>query len=185
MGRYEHLIASLQEFEGLITHMYLDTKGFVTVGVGQMLPNAEAAKQLKFVNATTLDPATSEEIETDYHTVNDQDPGLRAAHYQPFTKLTLPQPEIDALLRKRIQEFETGLKREFPEYESYPEEAQEGLFDMAYNLGLSGLTNKFPSFTEAAKRQDWAKCAEECRRRGIGDRRNNKTRELFERAAEQ
>lgn len=167
----------------MVEHMYLDTKGYVTVGVGQMVPTADAAKKLGFENATTHDPATPEEIEEDYDSVSNQDPGYRAAHYKQFTKLALPLREIEALVAKRIQEFEAGLRREFPDYDSFPEAAQEGLFDMAYNLGLSGLTDKFPNFTAAARRQDWATCALECRRRGISDERNRKTRELFERAA--
>lgn len=183
MTYHERLIDSLKESEGLVRHMYLDTRGFVTVGVGQMLPDAESAKHLPFINVATLEPATPEEIESDYQSVKNQPPGLRAALYEAHTKLALPLPDIEALLRRRIEEFEEGLREEFPDYDAYPEDAREGLFDMAYNLGLSGLVRKFPTFTAAAKRQDWATCARECHRQGIGEYRNRKTRELFERAA--
>ncbi len=54
---------------------------------------------------------------------------------------------------------------------------------MAFNLGVTGLVNKFPTFTRAAREGDWGKCADECRRRGISDERNEKTKELFNEAA--
>ncbi len=40
--------------------------------------------------------------------------------------------------------------------------------------------NKFPTFTKAAREKDWATCAKECERLGIGDRRNEMTKKLFE-----
>lgn len=33
---------TLEEYEGRIDHLYLDTKGKVTVGIGHMIPNAPA-----------------------------------------------------------------------------------------------------------------------------------------------
>ena len=54
--------------------------------------------------------------------------------------------------------------------------------DMAFNLGNVGLVRKFPTFTRAARAKDWLTCARECQRRGIGDRRNEQTRQLFEAA---
>ena len=78
------------------------------------------------------------------------------------------------------EEFEEGLQSNFQEYGSYPDEIRLGLIDMAFNLGNAGLVDKFPIFTKAARVKDWATCANECRREGIGDHRNEMTKKLFE-----
>ena len=51
--------------EGSIPHMYLDTVGKVTIGVGNMLPTVASAKKLAFVNRITKKKATDKEIDAD------------------------------------------------------------------------------------------------------------------------
>ena len=53
----------LFEYEGNVPHMYLDTKGFVTVGVGHLLKDVEAAKKMPFVVRDTSVSATVKQIE--------------------------------------------------------------------------------------------------------------------------
>ena len=50
--------ALIKRGEGCISHMYLDTVGKVTVGVGNMLPTAEAAVELPFIDRDTGASAT-------------------------------------------------------------------------------------------------------------------------------
>ena len=173
----------LKDGEGSISHMYLDTVGKVTVGVGNMLPDADAAVALAFVRRETGERATDAEIRADFASVSAQKMGKLASSYKHATKLDLPDDAIDALLDKRIAGFESGLRKDFPDYDDYPESAKLGLMDMAFNLGNSGLVNKFPSFTRAARARDWAKCAKECERKGISKTRNDEVRHLFESTA--
>ncbi len=51
--------------EGCISHMYLDTVGKVTVGVGNMLPTADAATALPFIRTGSGNNATENEIRAD------------------------------------------------------------------------------------------------------------------------
>jgi len=50
----EQSLEKLKEFEGSVPWMYRDTVGKVTVGVGFMLPNAEAAQALAFHQGARL-----------------------------------------------------------------------------------------------------------------------------------
>ena len=97
-----------------------------------------------------------------------------------YTKLILVDDELDQLLDRRIDEFETGLVKDFPQYERYPEAARLGMLDMAFNLGNWGLVNKFPSFTRAARAEDWAECRAQCTRTGIANSRNKEVEVLFD-----
>ena len=54
---------------------------------------------------------------------------------------------------------------------------------MIYNLGASGIENKFPSFTAAIKARDWQKAADESHRTGISGTRNDYVKDLLEKAA--
>ena len=184
MSRLDRAIELLKEGEGNIPHMYVDTRANVTVGVGQLLPTVAAAQELPFVRRDTGEAATPENIEADFKEVKKQPTGKLAQSYKSATKLDLPANEIDALLERRIDGFEAELRGEFPQYDSYPEDAQLGILDMAFNLGTNGLVAKFPAFTKAARAQDWATCAEECHRLGVGDVRNEVTKALFESAAD-
>lgn len=184
MSNFEEQRRSMiKDGEGCIPYMYLDTVGKVTVAVGQMLPTVAAAAALTFSRRDNGNRATAAEISQDYQSVAQQPPGRPATSYKQFTQLDMPEDAIDALLDKRIAEFEAALRGDFPEYDSYPDEAKLGLMDMVFNLGNSGLINKFPTFTRAARAKDWRTCANECERGGIGDARNAMTKKLFEDAA--
>jgi len=165
--------------EGSIPHMYLDTVGKVTVGVGNMMPTAETAVELPFIHADSSLPATDDEVGNEFAFISQQTQGRLAGSYKEFTSLILTDEYIDELLDQRIEGFVQQLKRDFPNYDHYPEPARLGLIDMAFNLGNSGLINKFPSFTRAAREEDWASCQRECHRRGISDTRNEEVKTLF------
>lgn len=173
--------ALIRSGEGSIPHMYLDTEGYVTVGVGHMMPSAADAQTLPFVHRDTGNAATADEIATDYNAVKARPYGqsYTAHSFEPYTKLILPDNEIDALLDRRIAEFETGLRNDFDGFDDYPDRARLGLLDMAFNLGNSGLVDGFPSFTAAARAGDWAACAKECHRKGIRETRNEEVKQLF------
>lgn len=165
--------------EGCISHMYLDTVGKVTIGVGNMLPTAEAATEHPFVHADSGIPASADEIRAEFDLLCQQQSGKVAGSYQEYTRLVLTDEYIDELLDQRIDGFEQQLKRDFPKYDTYPEAAMLGLIDMAFNLGNRGLVDKFPSFTRAAQAEDWSSCEQECTRRGISNTRNEEVKSLF------
>lgn len=173
---------SIRAHEGCIDHMYLDTRGNVTIGIGQLVPSADDAKSLKLYMRDSGEPADDQQIVDEYNTVMAQQAGLAAQRYKQFTKLELRHGDIEAMLDHHIDEFAGDLDREISGFEQFPDAAQEALMDMAFNLGVSGLVHKFPKLINAASHQDWDTCAAECERRGIGDDRNRATRALFDSA---
>ena len=85
--------------EGRVDHMYLDTKGLVTVGVGFLLSTLDSAIRLNFQRDGRK--ATEEEIAIDYGTVKIQSKGMMANYYKRFTHCYLSDEEIDLLLDER------------------------------------------------------------------------------------
>lgn len=175
------VIERTKRFEGVINHMYLDSKGFVTVGVGYLLPNADSASKLTFVLKSNGNPATKTEKESDWNTISQQEKNHQPAYYDQFAKLKLNQEDINTYLDQKLQSCEKELMNLFTEseYSHYPQKAQEALLDMIFNLGLTQFINKFPNLVNAVKKKDWKTAANECHRLGISESRNNEIKELF------
>lgn len=162
--------------------MYVDTEGYVTVGIGNMLPNAAAARLLSFVNRTTKNSATSSEITADFDNVSKQKKAMRAGAYRQFTNLDMPNLEIDRLFRKRSDEFLVQLRSCYPKYDTFPIAARLAILDLAFNLGAAALKKKWPNLNDATEKQDWAAAAKNCLRPRANSARNTATVALFEKA---
>jgi GH24 family phage-related lysozyme (muramidase) len=180
---FDQIKALIGPFEGSIPFMYVDTKGYVTVGIGNMLPNAGAAQQLAFVNRASGSTASAAEVATDFANVAKQPKAKAARWYEQFTALDLPDPEVDRLFQGRVEEFQTQLRREYPRYDSYPDGAQLALLDMAFNLGAGALKTKWPKLNQAIDSLDWGAAAGECERPEANPARNAAVKALFEGAA--
>ena len=187
---YPRLISLLKRGEGSVNHLYLDTVGKVTVGVGNMLPTAESAGKLPFRHRFSDNRANINDIIIEYGKIKQLPYGKDrpASFYAPYCELYLPEREIDKLLGSRVQEFLKSLRMQFRGFDDYPEAAQLGIMDMIFNLGptklfASAQDGGFPKFCLAVRQQDWATCANECHRRGIADERNNEVKNLFLEAA--
>lgn len=129
----------LEFYEGLVDHMYLDTKGFLTVGIGHLLPSVASAQQVDFFRRKDNIKATHNEIKTDYETVGKQRKGMLAGNYKRHAKVFLKRAAIDALTNKHIESFEKELKLVYKAFGSFPTEVRLALFDMIFNLGMTKL----------------------------------------------
>ena len=160
--------------------MYLDTnkQATVTVGVGEMIPNAEAALDYRFrrPNAEFADRA---EIIAEFTRVKQMTPGYSAKAYRRSDSLLLADEDIDEALRKTMSECITDLASLFPDFHDYPAPAKVALIDMCFNLGVTKLRLNFPKFCQLVKLQRWEAASLECHRIGPSEERNAWTKEQF------
>lgn len=178
-------IQMIKEEEGNISHLYKDTKGKITIGVGYVVRNLDAALKLDFIDKSSGARASQEDIRKEYETIERLPfgQGYPAVYYAKYTRLVLSSTEINRLLNIMVAEKEKEVALRLPLYEEYPEDVQRVLIDMAYNLGTTGLFNKFPKFIEAIKAKKWSEASKECRSRDISEERNQKRKSLLERAS--
>ncbi len=174
----------LEEYEGKIEHMYKDTKGFITVGIGHILKDLGAAQVLDFVHRTTNKKATKDEIKIDFETIKKQRSGLFAPLYKKHTKIKLTSITIDQLTNKHIDSFESELKQVYgaAKFKKFPSEVKLALFDMIFNLGMTELRTGFPKLNKNIKAKDWAKAAKESRRKDVALARNKYVKNLLSKA---
>jgi GH24 family phage-related lysozyme (muramidase) len=173
----------LKKHEGIVSHMYLDVAGLVTIGVGFLLPAPSAAVALALTRRDTGAPASAEEKSADWNAVHAQPKAQPAGRYLPLTSLEMPDAVIDSELSARIAAFARNLQSRFPTFAGFPDPVQLGLLDMIYSLGPSGLFRGFPEFCSAVDRQEWAVCAREGIRGNVSPTRNEELQQLFQRAA--
>lgn len=177
------LRTNLEKYEGKVNHMYLDSRGYVTVGIGHLIANVAEAQKLAFKNSRNL-PASGAEIKSDYDSVKKQPANRVASFYSKFASLTLPDAEINKLTDKHINTFEAELKRIYAGFEDFPSEVRLALFDLIFNLGMTDLNNNWPKFNAAIQAKDWQEAANESNRAApISAARNKYVKDLLETAA--
>lgn len=182
MSYLDDSLAHLEIFEGTVPWMYLDTRGFITVGVGELLASAAKAVTLAFVDPDGR-PSTQDSILGEFNRVSRLVPAKVAAFYRSATSPLLPHAAIDTLLMNHLNLFDRQLAARFPNYASFSDPAKLGLLDMIYNLGQVGLFQHFPNFMAAVEKQDWLVAAANCHRVGPSQARNDWTRQQFLAAA--
>jgi len=173
-------VAATASFEGRIHWMYLDTnkQATVTVGVGQMIPNAQAALRYRF-RRPNAEVANNDEIVAEFTRVKEMRPGYSAKAYRRSDSLLLADEDIDEALRQTMSDCVVDLASLFPDFHDYPAPAKIALVDMCFNLGLTKLRLDFPKFCQAVKAQRWQAASVECHRIGPSEERNEWTKEQF------
>jgi GH24 family phage-related lysozyme (muramidase) len=183
-------------FEDRIPHMYLDSRGNVTVGYGHLILDAMAATSLGFVDRATLTAVAKADVVTAFNKVKNS--GLvntRADVFKSLTSIDLPDPKIDALFVDDSKEFLRQLRHIFPDFDSFPQKAKWGLLDLIYNLGIVKFRGLFTQFQNAVKERNWRRAAAQSSRSETDPRtqkivagvvsRNAEVRRWFKDAAKQ
>ncbi len=176
------------EVENFVPHMYLDSEGNVTVGIGTLLPDAATAETLPFVRRGSNVAATSQEIKRDFSSVKNS--GLtntRAPGFRHLTNIDLSEAESELKALTDMKDFIRIIRSSdnFPEFDTYLVAAKMGLLDMVYTLGAKRTRERFPDFTSAVRRRNFKLAAQESHRKQPSAKRNQTVRDWFLQAARQ
>jgi len=173
--------------EGHVSFMYLDTHAppLVTVGRGNLIDPVTLACALAFVHADGT-PASIKDIRQEWNSVKAmvQLSKFGGQAFGRYTTLRLPDDAIDELCTKRLLENEDLVRRQFPEWDTFPAYAQRGLMSMAWARGPNGFHAAYPLFSAAVMKQDWATAAGQCAMHGCSQERNLETTRSFMLACE-
>jgi hypothetical protein len=178
-----------ESLEGLTSWMYLDIKGLVTTGMGNLIDPVSVALQVRWFHGDGT-PASPDDVRAEWtriknHTALAQQ-GAQAA--KAVATLHLEDAAIDTLILGRLDQNERILKANaaFQALDDWPADAQLGLFSMAWAMGPS-FGADFPHFCRACAARDFAAAAAQCKmddtqNAGLG-RRNTATQQAFSLAA--
>lgn len=189
----QQIVHRLESYEGRVNHLYLDTVGKVTVGVGHLIPYRGAISRVDLYtvwNGVTGSMATFSEKQDEYDRVSAQPAGYRASWYRSATRLVMLDTTISRLRDEHVDTFHRELraiyarKNGFAEdFDGFPETVQAALFDLIFNLGASRLMNTFPRFNQSIRASDWRTAAKESHRPQVSAERNRYVHQLFLSAA--
>jgi GH24 family phage-related lysozyme (muramidase) len=174
-----------EPLEGLVTWMYLDVKGLVTTGMGNLIDPLATALDLRWFHADGS-LASAAEVRAEWTAMKDNvalaHQGAHAAH--ALARLHLQDADINALILGRLDRDEAILKANtaFAAFEDWPADAQLGLLSMAWAMG-PGFGRGFPHFAQACAARDFTTAAADCQMAVTGNpgliRRNAANRQAF------
>lgn len=146
-SEFDQLVTVLLEHERLVAWLYCDSKGYVTVGVGDKV-GASSVLTMPFVHQSNVVHASADEKQAAYYRVRDfgkKHPKLTANAYSAVSDLRLPHDFCLRRLRYRVKsEFVPAVEKHCPEFAAFPTAAKLVLADIAYNVGTAG----FARFTQ-------------------------------------
>lgn len=157
--------------------MYLDVRGLVSTGVGNLIDttkgavaptSAERVASHALANEYTWTvaaggAASPDEVATAWDTVKARLELAKVGHlaFKELTTVHLDDAEIDRVVLMKLDDFAESLKRrpEFGDFDDWPADAQLGTLSMAWGMGPRF---RFPKFQAAAAARDWNGAATEC-----------------------
>src|ERR1700682_4727442 len=144
-------------WEGHVSWMYLDVKGLVTTGRGNLIDPVTSALGLPWYHRSNNAVARHDEIVGEWTRVKALQSMARSGGgvFAAFTDLRLSNTALDALFYGKFDERWTDLVKRFP-CEGWCADAQLGLLSMAWALGAAF---HFPKFQAAALAGQWGACA--------------------------
>lgn len=163
-------------FEGDIPHIYLDTNGFISSGVGYNVDNKDTFMSIPWRNQNR--PATQEEKEAAYNkfmelkNAKEYGEGYDAEHFKEYSPLTMEKDMRTSAMNKHVLNAAEFLDRRYPWFRNLSPERQAAIIDIQYNTGKF-TKNEFPKLIEAAKRNDFAEMAKQSHRKGVQKDRND------------
>jgi GH24 family phage-related lysozyme (muramidase) len=156
----------LLQHEGMVPWLYCDSKGFVTVGVGDKV-SCDGAATMPFVDGKGR-PVCGEEKRVAWSRVFFR-PHLDAATYALLSDLRLPHDYIVRRLALRVrEEFAPAVVKHCPQFAMFPTPAKLALVDIAYNVGAQGF-GAFAQLIVYCNKLQFALAAEEVHTQHAGE----------------
>jgi len=174
-----------EPFEGRVAWMYLDVRGLVTTGIGNLIDPVAAALALPWQRPDGS-RATLNQIQDEWIAVKGRtDMAKRGGGaYAAITSLRLSDAAIDALVSARLDRMVQVLEAAHPCFASLPADAQLAIVSMSWAMGPAF---HFPRFWAAVTAGDYKTAAAECTinpQVGTIIRRNDANRRLLISAGE-
>lgn len=175
----------LSLYEGEVREMYIDNRGLVTTGVGNLLQTASEANQYKWEKISG-GAASPQEVTSEFERVRSSETKkkipnwavmgggnfIKAAKQSGIVTLRLTGESYDRIFNDKLSGLEATMKRTpgFEDYEMFPADAQLGILSLIWANGAGAenwgpnkqdlrLHKTWPNFTSACKQRAWAEIA--------------------------
>jgi GH24 family phage-related lysozyme (muramidase) len=189
MAMHASVLPALRSFlgthEGVCNFMYLDTRGLVTTGIGNLIDPRNRAYAYSWLRNSDNAVATRAEVNAEWDQIKHRqaDRVRGGLYFRQFATLHLTDAELQRIFNLKATQFDTSLARIFPQWATYPADAQLAMLVHAWALGTGRLRSGWPRYTASCTRRDWRAASTECEWRGMNQQRLRGMREMFQNAA--
>lgn len=178
-------VAFTAPLEGIVDHLYLDIKGLVTIGIGNLVDPIQYALPLPFVHRDDGRPAQRDEIAAEWLDIKNRPELARLGHRaaREHCQLYLTADGIDNLVARKLNQNDQFLAARFTGWAEWPADAQLATLSLAWACGPAF---RFPMLEAAVKAQNFELAAQECAinpQIGTIVARNAENRTLYRNAA--
>ena len=154
---------NIKNNEDVMQHPYLDTKGLVTVGGGINVDKWDNFKKINFtVNGV---PATEAEKFAAYNIMrnlsNERDEQGHPAHWNTlaekfadYTNVRISDEYARSLSQNHMTNDLAHLRREFADFDTFPQPLKEVLLDIQYNVKDGLIERKWPNLYKAIRERN-------------------------------
>lgn len=140
--------------EGRVLWPYQDILGLVTIGYGCLInPEMLAAAVKGWVG----NPSPGD-IAREWNKVKALPKAMHYNRYRDACSLRLTDEGVNDLLRLRMEVFEGTLRHYFPDWDTFPADAQLAIMAMAWACG-AGFPVEFKTFTAFVLKRQWTNAA--------------------------
>ncbi len=160
---YKAMWQNIQQYENVLQHPYLDTKGLITVGGGANVNNWDDFKK---VNFTINDvPATEAEKLAAYNIMrnlsNEKDENgnpknwnTQAEAFKKYTNIRISDDEARSLAQNHMTNDLAHIRHEFSDFDTFPQPLKEVLLDIQYNVKGGLNETKWPNLYKAIRERN-------------------------------
>lgn len=180
---------ALKQHEGFKQHPYLDSKGILTIGIGNNVNTLKNFLALEFIDTKDGHTLTNNEKEALYTNIM-ADVGEKTFSEKIYARYQVPNTHIENKFNQQLEQSYHELEKKIQDFKTLPIPVQQALLDMQFNMGnaafqlhsntVAGRTySGWPKLFDAIKRHDWTTAAKESRRLDVQASRNQWTYNKF------
>ena len=169
------------DFEGLVPHIYLDTKGKITTGVGALVDDETTFKAVDWL-VDNKRPATDAEKQAAYNHFQDlkrqEKFGQKygAGYYKDESILQVSEAFALQRMNEHLQNDLKKLREGIDRFDSLPYPLKEVLLDIRYNTGAVSQT-RWPNLRNGIREKNLTKIYHNVNRLKIQKKRNQWAKE--------
>ncbi len=178
---YKKMWHNINEYENVIPYPYLDTEGNITVGGGTNINNYNDFMKVNFLKGNNSADNIQKNI--GFNQLHDMSKhkdsngnylyaNTRANFFEPITDLRITDYEAYRLAQNHMTNDLAHVRREFTDFDRFPNPLKEVLLDIQYNTGGLNKQN-WPKLYEAIANRNVNGIVDNVHRKDVGPDRND------------
>lgn len=178
---YKRMWNNIKRFEAIKTYPYLDTKGNIIIGGGSNINSYNDFMKVNFLQHNiTADNLQKNIFFNKLHNMGQQKDvngdylyaHTPAEHFEPITNLRIAEDDAYHMAQNHMKNDLAHVRREFSDFDYFPNSLKEVLLDIQYNTGRLNKQN-WPKLYNAINNRDVNGIADNVHRKDVGWDRND------------